>query len=156
VTAGPRRLDRGRRRRDARGRDRGCRLGRGQRRVGRNPLLRERALPFDVSDILITLRGVLDERGVRFGHGPARRLELRLDVRVLELRDDRAFPDPGALFEAERQDSATRLHANLAAVPRDDITARYEYRERDRTARRCHDLGRPCHVDLRGAALRDI
>jgi hypothetical protein len=116
-------------------------FGGGQRRGGGDAILHQRALPLQVAQVLVPRRDRLPELRLAFRDGAPRRLELRVDIRVLDLGNHLALAHAGPLFEPEARQPAAHLDADVAAATRDHVAARHQYRQRRRTARRRH---RPC------------
>ena len=113
-----------------------------QRRGGGDAILHQRALPIQVAEILVARRDRLTELRLAFRDGAPRRLELRVDIRVLDLGNHLALAHAGPLFEPETRQPAAHLDADVAAATRDHVAARHEHRQRRRTARRRHHLRR--------------
>ncbi len=140
----------------ARSRDGGGRFSAGQTGVGRNPVFGKLALAFDVARIFVACSGILRHCCLGFAHGTARRLELRVDVRMLDLSDHRALFDPCTFFEFQRRNSAADFHTDVAAVARHDVPGRDHHGQRSRAAGRRHYLCRTGDLHFRGTAFGDV
>ncbi len=91
---------------------------------------------------------------LRLGDGAPRRLELRVDVGVLDLRDDLALADARPFLDPEHRDPAAHLDADIAAVPRHHVAGGDEDRQRLGLTRcRGGHLRHPHHVDFRRPLL---
>ncbi len=78
-----------------------------------------------------------DQLRLGFGDRAARRLELRVDVGVLDLGDHLALADARAFLELQPREPAAGLHADVAAVARDDVAGGDEHRQIGRAAGAC-------------------
>ena len=114
------------------------------------------ALGISVLDGLGPQGDGLHALGFRLGDGALRRLELGVDVGVLDFRDDLSLAHAGAFLDPERRNPAAHLHADVAAVPRDDVAGGHEHWQGGRAARRRDHLRRVGDVHLRRAPLGDI
>ena len=106
----------------------------GERRVGRDAVLHQPALAIEIADVLVARRDRLAELRLGLGHRAPRRLELRVDVGVLDLGDDLALAHARAFFEPDAREPPADLHADVAAVARDDVAGGDEDGEIGRAA----------------------
>ena len=134
VDAGARGDDSGIRGFHTRGRHRGGRLGGRQRSRGRDAILRQRTLPFELLHIVVVGRRRLRELGLRFGHGGCRRGQLRVEIRVLDAGNHLAATHVRAFLKTERLQPPARLDAHVAAATGDDVSGGDEDGNGGRTA----------------------
>ncbi len=114
-------------------------------------------MTFQISHVLVARGHRLRELRVRLRHGTPRGFELRVDVGMLDLGNYFALPHVRAFFELHPRESPADFDADITAVPRDNVAARDEHRQRRRSARRRRgELGRMDDVDFRRLTFGEI
>ena len=143
---------------DPRRRHRGRRLGGGQRGVGRDAVLR-RARAAVRAFRTSSSRAAIACTSCASASATARRdASSCASMSACSIsRDDLALAHARALFERQPRQPAAGLHADVAAVARDDVAGRDEHRQRRSSRRRAAtDLRRARDVDFRRPPLGDV
>ncbi len=127
---------------------------RGERGGGGDALFRQLTLPLHLPDVLGVSGGRLGDLCLGFGDRGFGRHQLRVQIGVLDLRDDLPAPHSRAFFEVQGLQPPAGLDADVAAAPRHDVAGRHQHGHRRRAAAAGHgDLRGPHDLDLGRALL---